>query len=71
MTDQEIQIRQKYGNELPDIIFNLLIDVRRDVKSLLRDIDKTDKSKMIEDCSYDLGLLAALDKIDNYIRRVM
>lgn len=71
VTDQEQQIRQKYGEELPDIIFNLLIDVRKDIKGLLREVENSNKMKMIEDCNYNIALLDAIDKVDSYIRSVM
>ena len=71
ITDQELQIRQKYGEELTDIIFNLLIDVRKDIKGLLREVENSNKMKMIEDCSYNIALLDAVDKVDSYIRSVM
>ena len=71
MTDQELQIRQKYGEELPDIIFNLLVDIRKDIKGLLREVDNSNKQKMIEDCNYNIALLDAVDKVDTYIRSVM
>ena len=71
ITDQELQIRQKYGEELTDIIFNLLIDVRKDIKGLLREVDNSNKQKMIEDCNYNIALLDAVDKVDSYIRSVM
>ena len=71
IADQELQIRQKYGEELTDIIFNLLIDVRKDIKGLLREVDNSNKQKMIEDCNYNIALLDAVDKVDSYIRSVM
>lgn len=71
ITDQELQIRQKYGEELTDIIFNLLIDVRKDIKGLLREVENSNKMKMIDDCNYNIALLDAVDKVDSYIRSVM
>ena len=56
---------------MPDIIFNLLIDVRKDIKGLLREVENSNKMKMIEDCNYNIALLDALDKVDSYIRSVM
>ena len=71
ITDQELQIRQKYGEELTEIIFNLLIDVRKDIKGLLREVENSNKMKMIEDCNYNIALLDAVDKVDSYIRSVI